>query len=148
MEDGTTPFGREEWRTQIGGQLQEYERKNREIWRVILRIFRVEATYSKYDFLNAMWSLFEGLRMVTEVLGRIPLISAQSAERAWAELHEAPSDVLNGEDFDQFRHNIEIGFRTALHAAVQSPDIKKRTERIFAIILRMIQIELGRGRPG
>lgn len=148
MEDGTTPFGREEWRTQIGEQLQEYERKNREIWRVILRIFRVEATYSKYDFLNAMWSLFEGLRRVTEVLGRIPLISAKSAEKAWIEIHEAPSDVLNSEDFDQFRHIIEIGFRTTLHAAVQSPDIKKRTERIFAMILRMIQIELGRERPG
>lgn len=143
MEDGTMLLDREKRRAEIGSRLQEYKRENPEIWRVILRVFRVEATYSKYDFLEAMWSLFESLRMVTELLGQLPLISAESAERVWTELHEAPFDVLNGEDFDCFRYIIESGFRTALDAVVQSPDIKKQTERIFAMILRMIQIERG-----
>ncbi|MFA5128758.1 MAG: hypothetical protein WC445_02190 [Patescibacteria group bacterium] len=144
MEDGTMLLDREKRKAEIGGRLQEYERENPEIWRVILRVFRVETTYSKYDFLEAMWSLFEGLRMVTELLGQLPLIPAESAERVWTELHEAPSDVLNSEDFDRFRCIIEFGFRTALNAVVRSPDIKKRTERIFAMILRMVQIELDR----
>jgi len=132
----------QEVRDSIARQFQNYLQNNPEIPQIIRKVWGLEQ--AGHDFLAAMWPLFNSLQMVTEFLGQLPKISASSAERTWSELHEAPIDVLNGEDFDRFRCIIEMGFRTALTASIRSDEIKQRVERIFAMILRMIQIELGR----
>jgi hypothetical protein len=140
MSSQAASFDRAERQAFVARQFQDYQKTNPEIPQVIRKIWGLEQ--AGHDFLAAMWPLFEGLRMVTEFLGQLPVISANSAERAWSELHEAPLDVLNSEDFDYFRYIIEMGFRMMLDASVTLPGIKQRVERIFTMILRMIQIEL------
>lgn len=144
MGEQTAPFDQEDRRDFIASQFQNYKKTNEEILNVIRRIWGLKQ--AGHDFLTAMWPLFDALRTVTEFLGQLPEISAESAEKAWSELHEAPPDILDNESFDQFRYIIEMGFRTALKEGVNSDgsDIKQRIERIFAMILRMIQLELNR----
>lgn len=138
--------GRDEQRTFLGVQLQEYGKQNPEIRNVILRILRGESTSSKYDLLEVLWTLFESLGMITEFLGELPVVSAESAQKAWDELHEAAPDVLSRDTFDQFRYIIDMGFKTSLNGVIHSPEIRQRVELIFAVIIRMIQIELDQGK--
>jgi hypothetical protein len=127
-------------RDSIMREFQKHQQGNPKIPTVIRKLWGLEL--AGHDFLAAMWPLFSGLQTVAELLGgELPKISTASFEKAWDELHEAPPDVLDGEEFDQFRHIIEIVFRTALTASVNSADIRLRVERIFAMILRMIQLE-------
>lgn len=141
MSDQAATFDQDGRRAFVAQQILRYRDGNPEIRKVIYRIWDIDA---RHDFLAAMWPLFQGLDSVTVLLGQLPRISDASAEQAWTELREAPDNVLDGEDFDDFRKSIEFEFKMNLEVSVTSPDVKRRVGRNFAMILRMIQVELKR----
>ncbi len=140
MSEQARTFDRDSRRAFVSEQIMRYRDENPEIRRIIYRIWDVGGAGN--DFLAAMWPIFQGLESVVRLLGNLPIIQAATTNEAWAELHEAPDNVLDGEEFDDFRAPIEAEFRIILDVSVTSPDVKRRAERNFAMILRMIQIEL------
>ncbi|MFA5413081.1 MAG: hypothetical protein WC348_00875 [Patescibacteria group bacterium] len=140
-EEGT--FDVEGRRAFVSQQLQDYRMCNPEIRQIIYKIWGLNSIPQRHDFLAAMWPLFLGLKSVTKLLGELPIIQKASADQTWTELYEAPDNALDGEDFDEFRIPIEVEFKMNLAVSVKSPDVKRRVERNFAMILRMIQIERG-----
>ena len=146
MNGRATVFDQDERRAFVAQEIMRYRADNPGIRTVIYRIWDIGG--AGHDFLTAMWPLFMGLNSVTVLLGQLPRISDASEEQAWTELHEAPDNVLDGEGFDEFRVPIEVEFRMNLAVSVTSPGVRRRVERNFAMILRMIQIELGKQAGG
>jgi hypothetical protein len=146
--EGTVTFDVEGRRAFVSQQLQDYRTHNPEIRQIIYRIWGLDSVPQRHDFLAAMWPLFLGLESVAKLLGKLPIVQKASTNQTWAELHEAPDNALDGEEFDEFRVPIEVEFKMNLAISVKSPDVKRRVERNFAMILRMIQIERGAGASG
>ncbi|MBU1146276.1 hypothetical protein KKD80_01890 [Patescibacteria group bacterium] len=123
-------------------QFQRLQMDNPEILTIINQARIKNLALTAGDFLESMRPLFDGLRFIANSLGSLPSISASSAERAWEELHNAPSDALDEEMFDRFRDVIEMEFKPSVKKLVLSSEVKQRIERTFAIILRAIQDQL------
>lgn len=89
-----------------------------------------------------MFPVFYALKSFNETGGSIPSVSEQSAQKAREELREAGESVLDLPVFKDLRSAISH-FVFFLNILVKSEETRKKAKLLFAVILRMIQVEKG-----
>ncbi|MBI5071633.1 hypothetical protein HZB93_01935 [Candidatus Falkowbacteria bacterium] len=128
-------------------KFQDFQESNPEIAKAFNRARARGSELASSDFLKAMSVMFKGLQSVEKLLDhQLPRISSNSSGEAWRGLGEVPNNALDDESFDQFRETIDCEFRPTLNESIASLHVRRLVEHIFAVILRMIQLERARSK--
>ena len=94
----------------------------------------------QHESAPTLYAVFYALRHMADDGSAIPSISAQTAEKAKEELRKIEGDILGSSGFTEFRIAV-CRLALFLDALVKDPEKNKRGKKLFAVILRMIQIE-------